>query len=566
MKALSFLSWRFVTKLCVLGVVLYGLCLPALAGDWGTTWSSDDEKIAAYEKFVGHPVPSPTDELNLNIIAKYGNYLTLHYGSCTPDGFSMSVFNGPRETTTTSYFGLFISYYDPQGNKYILSLAKGSYSGTLRSTDATFVMPFSVSHKYIRTLDKVGKLGPIHLSDWYPDFNAKDDGDGNTPLQVAPVSSKNDNIYVGTIDSVNLVSGLSVIGPNGGIQTRTTGLQAVQVSLKEFSGQSFTFDLELAKKNGLMTEEKISDGLIRAHAHGEGWTVRIRVVPGSDNVSEFERLSEVVTTTTSKEQSPVETTLPASDPRGVPAGQPTSEPQQLLSNDVYEGIIEDVNFNFQIGGGGADVKEVYVRLKELPQRQFIFTSGLATKSGLMTLKDLGGGFVQGPYLQGVGWKVRIRVVQGSDNVSEFENLSEVPSKTTNADVNAKDSDGATPLHEAALNGNTENVKLLLDKGADVNAKDTDGWTPLLLAAANGHTETVKLLIDKGADVNAKTSNGATPLHWAAFEGNTENVKLLIEKGADVNAKGEDGFTPLGAAKAHGHTQIVKFLRQHGGKE
>ena len=59
------------------------------------------------------------------------------------------------------------------------------------------------------------------------------------------------------------------------------------------------------------------------------------------------------------------------------------------------------------------------------------------------------------------------------------------------------------LLETAEEGDTEEVKLLIEKGADVDAKDWKGRTALMGAALKGHTETVKLLIEKGADVNAR---------------------------------------------------------------
>ena len=40
-----------------------------------------------------------------------------------------------------------------------------------------------------------------------------------------------------------------------------------------------------------------------------------------------------------------------------------------------------------------------------------------------------------------------------------------------ADVNAKDNDGSTPLHWAALDGHKDVAELLLANKADVNAKD-----------------------------------------------------------------------------------------------
>ncbi len=68
--------------------------------------------------------------------------------------------------------------------------------------------------------------------------------------------------------------------------------------------------------------------------------------------------------------------------------------------------------------------------------------------------------------------------------------------------------------DAAEKGNIEAVKQAIADGADVDAKDSDGWTPLHNAALKGHKEIVELLIAKGVDVNAKGRSGWTPLHFA----------------------------------------------------
>ncbi len=51
------------------------------------------------------------------------------------------------------------------------------------------------------------------------------------------------------------------------------------------------------------------------------------------------------------------------------------------------------------------------------------------------------------------------------------------------------------------------------KDAEVNAVDKDGQTPLHYAAEGGCKEIVQLLIAKGADINAKDNQGKTPPDW-----------------------------------------------------
>ena len=67
-----------------------------------------------------------------------------------------------------------------------------------------------------------------------------------------------------------------------------------------------------------------------------------------------------------------------------------------------------------------------------------------------------------------------------------------------------------------------------------------------VSSNKGDTEMVKLLLEKKADINAPQNNKEeTPLHLAALEGNTEMVELLLQKeGVNINAKDIDNNTPL----------------------
>lgn len=61
-----------------------------------------------------------------------------------------------------------------------------------------------------------------------------------------------------------------------------------------------------------------------------------------------------------------------------------------------------------------------------------------------------------------------------------------------ADVNEAQ-EQSTPLHIAAANGATENVRVLLAHGADPNATDALGKPPVQIAHEYGHAEIVQIL-------------------------------------------------------------------------
>lgn len=135
-----------------------------------------------------------------------------------------------------------------------------------------------------------------------------------------------------------------------------------------------------------------------------------------------------------------------------------------------------------------------------------------------------------------------------------------------ADVNSLDGDGFTPLHWAATFDKKDAVKLLLANKADMNIKVPKyGWTPLRLAVIHGHIAAAEALLDGGSDPNVKDDENIPLLHQAVIRGKKEMVELLLDKKADLNAKDSEGETPLNEALEQGNNEIIQLLLQRGAK-
>lgn len=115
------------------------------------------------------------------------------------------------------------------------------------------------------------------------------------------------------------------------------------------------------------------------------------------------------------------------------------------------------------------------------------------------------------------------------------------------------------LHQAAVDGDIEQVKLHISIGTDTNAKDKDGCTLLHLAAGYGYKDVVELLIANGANVNTKDEKDRAPLHLAARNGHKDVAEFLIAKGSDINAKAMEDLIIEAAPKIIQEFPQVRFL-------
>lgn len=142
----------------------------------------------------------------------------------------------------------------------------------------------------------------------------------------------------------------------------------------------------------------------------------------------------------------------------------------------------------------------------------------------------------------------------------------------NVDVDATDgidlalSGNCTALKHAVQNNHISVVKKLLLTGATVDKSDLEGWTPLMNAAVDGATKLVKLLLQYGANPNIQNDRadssayGETALIHAARNGHPDIVKLLLNAGADVNVDTLFGVSALTAAvKAYSRAEQYERL-------
>ena len=109
------------------------------------------------------------------------------------------------------------------------------------------------------------------------------------------------------------------------------------------------------------------------------------------------------------------------------------------------------------------------------------------------------------------------------------------------------------------------ARILLEHNADPNALDHQGYTPLHIALMYGHLDMVRLLLELDVDVNTWAKGSTMPLHRASEWGQLEVARMLLEHDADVKAEDDEGNTALQLASEYGRCEIVRLLSEHGAK-
>ena len=109
------------------------------------------------------------------------------------------------------------------------------------------------------------------------------------------------------------------------------------------------------------------------------------------------------------------------------------------------------------------------------------------------------------------------------------------------------------IHTKAFEGDLGDID-----AAEVNQRDSHGATPLMYAVGSGQLPTALALIQAGADVDAAADSGYTALMRAAASiKRTDFVRLLLDAGADRDREDSCGETALDGALANSHTAELR---------
>jgi len=119
------------------------------------------------------------------------------------------------------------------------------------------------------------------------------------------------------------------------------------------------------------------------------------------------------------------------------------------------------------------------------------------------------------------------------------------------------------LYEAAGDGKATQVAALLKSGVNANERTRNGSYALNAAAVENETDAIKILLDHGADPNVRNSQGDTPLICAIkyAGGKAATVELLVKAGTNLDIRDNKGKTALDYAKAKGQQAAIAMLEK-----
>lgn len=89
----------------------------------------------------------------------------------------------------------------------------------------------------------------------------------------------------------------------------------------------------------------------------------------------------------------------------------------------------------------------------------------------------------------------------------------------------------------------------------------DGETPLHLAAVNGEFDDLALMLPTIANIDIPGGIGHTALHYAIMFGHASIVDVLLGRGADLSVRNEYDDLPLDSLKEN-HAEVTAAILKH----
>lgn len=150
------------------------------------------------------------------------------------------------------------------------------------------------------------------------------------------------------------------------------------------------------------------------------------------------------------------------------------------------------------------------------------------------------------------FKYTPRAIQANNSFESIRNtnlLSKIEKFKKNNSLMLDNNNMNKTLLQAAEASDEDLVWFALCNGADINATNAGGHTALYSAAVDGNTNMAKFLLENNAKVNETTSIfKLTPIMAAVYYEHKDVVKLLLEYGADYKARDIRGDSALSRAK------------------
>ena len=141
-----------------------------------------------------------------------------------------------------------------------------------------------------------------------------------------------------------------------------------------------------------------------------------------------------------------------------------------------------------------------------------------------------------------------------DNVDALKILIE-----NGASVSSTDSDGLSPIENAAWVNNAKAIKILFEEQVNILQAES----ALKIAMAKGNTNASAALIKEGVEVNSNYLNRL--LFISALRGENNNVRTFYLNGAKINYK-KDGINVITGALRNKNEDTVKILIELAGED